>query len=32
MIVAGSEGCHGPEYRKDANSVGRTIALGLFFL
>jgi hypothetical protein len=28
MIVA----CHGPEYQKDANYVGRAIALGLIFL
>jgi hypothetical protein len=28
MIVAVREGCHGPEYQKDANYVGRAIALG----
>jgi hypothetical protein len=32
MIVAEREGCHGPEYQKDVNSVGRDIALGVFFL
>jgi hypothetical protein len=32
MIVAEKEGFHGPEYQKDANYVGRVIALGLFFL
>jgi hypothetical protein len=31
MIIADREGCNGPEYRKDANSVGRAIALGLIF-
>jgi hypothetical protein len=30
MFVAEREGCHGPEYQKDANYVGRAIALGLF--
>jgi hypothetical protein len=30
MIVYDREGCHGPEYRKDANSVVRAIAC-LFF-
>jgi hypothetical protein len=32
MIVADRGGCHGPEYRKYANSVGRAIALGFIFL
>jgi hypothetical protein len=32
MFVAEREGCHGPECQKDANSVGRAIALGVFFL
>jgi hypothetical protein len=31
MIVADREGCHGSEYLKGANYVGRAIALGLFF-
>jgi hypothetical protein len=31
MIVAEIEGCHRPEYQKDANSVGRAITLGIFF-
>jgi hypothetical protein len=31
MIVAEREGWHGPEYQKDANSVGRAIALGFFY-
>jgi hypothetical protein len=32
MIVAEREGCHGPAYQQDANSIGRAIALGLIFL
>jgi hypothetical protein len=32
MIAAEREGCHGPEYQKDANSVGRAISFGLIFL
>jgi hypothetical protein len=32
MIVADREGWHGPDYQKDATSVGRAIALGLIFL
>jgi hypothetical protein len=28
MCVADREGWHGPEYQKDAKSVGRVIALG----
>jgi hypothetical protein len=31
MCVADREGWHGPEYQIDANSVGRDIALGVFF-
>jgi hypothetical protein len=31
MIIADREGYHGPEYQKDANSVARAIALGVFF-
>jgi hypothetical protein len=31
ISVADREGWHGPEYQKDANSVGRAIALGLIF-
>jgi hypothetical protein len=29
MIVAEREGCHGTEYQKYTNSVGRDIALGV---
>jgi hypothetical protein len=29
MIVVGREGCHGPEYQKDAKYVGRAFTLGL---
>jgi hypothetical protein len=32
MFVAQREGYHGPEYQKDAKSVGRDIALGVIFL
>jgi hypothetical protein len=31
MCVADREGWNGPECQKDANSVGRVIALGCFF-
>jgi hypothetical protein len=31
MFVAEIEGFHEPEYQKEANSVGRAIALGFFF-
>jgi hypothetical protein len=30
IIVADIEGCHGPEYQKDASSVGRDITIGFF--
>jgi hypothetical protein len=32
MSVADREGWHGLDYRKDINSIGRAIALGLIFL
>jgi hypothetical protein len=32
MFVSEIEGCHGSEYQKDANSVGRAISVGVFFL
>jgi hypothetical protein len=31
MFVAEREGCHGPEYHKDADYVARAIALDVFF-